>query len=244
VGQQYTAEPWGCADAAGPSGSNAALYLPLQEGAGPTAANGGTAGSAAQGTYAGSGVTYNRVGPNCGTNVSGAVRVDGSTGQVWTSQLVTDPESFTEQIWFATSATTGGKLIGFGDGTGGALSGSYDRHIYMSNSGTLTFGVWNNAGYTVSTTGAYNDGNWHLATGTFSPATGVAFYVDGTLIGRNTSTTSAWMGNGYWRIGADSVGGWPNAPSSAFFTGRLAHASVYYRVLSADEITGQYLAGK
>jgi hypothetical protein len=244
VGQQYGAAPRTCAQAAGPTGAAAAVYLPLQESTGPTAANAGTAGSAGNGTYATSGVTYGAIGPNCGTNASNAVRLDGSTGAIWTTQAVANPQTFTEQVWFATTTTAGGKLIGFGDGTGGALSPDYDRHIYMTNSGALTFGIWNNASYTVTTPGAYNDGSWHLATATFSPTTGLAFYVDGSLIGTNTQTTAAWNGTGYWRIGADSVNSWPNQPSSPYFAGRLAHAGVTYRVLTAEEVTGQYLAGK
>src|SRR5205823_5191570 len=156
-------------------------------------------------TYASSGVTYGRPGPNCGTGANGAVRFDGSTGQVWTTQAVANPQSFSVATWFATS-TAGGKLIGFGTGTAGALSSSYDRHIYLSSTGQVSFGVYNAGYFAVTSPGGYADGAWHLATGTFSPSTGVALYVDGVLIGTNTATAAAQVYTGTWRLGADSVG--------------------------------------
>lgn len=244
IAAQYGAGPWTCAAAAGPNGSAAAVNLPLAEAAGTTAANAGSTGATDNGTYAGTGVSHPVGGPNCGTDVLDATQLDGSTGQVWTSQAWTNPQWFSVQLWFATTTTTGGKLIGFGAAANGAQSGSYDRHIFMTNGGTLTFGVYNSGYYTVSTPAAYNDGAWHLATGTFSPGTGLRFYVDGVLIGSNTQTTAAENYTGYWRIGYDNLTSWPGAPSSFHFKGTVAQASVYDRVLTADEVAGQYLAGR
>lgn len=238
----WTAAPWSCATAAGPSGAAADLYWPLQESGGTVAADAGTAGAAGNGTYASSGVGYGRNGPNCGTGANGAVRFDGTSGQAWTTLPVDNPQSFTVQTWFATS-TPGGKLIGFGNGVTGAASTWYDRHLYMSATGQVSFGVWNGSSYYVTSPGTYADGVWHLATGTFSPATGLALYLDGVLVGTNPQATAAQAYTGYWRLGHDSLG-WPNASSSGWYTGRLAHASVTYRVLTADEVAGQYLAGK
>ena len=43
-----------------------------------------------------------------------------------------------------------------------ALSGSYDRHVYMDNDGQLTFGVWTGITNTITDRrSAYNDGQWH-----------------------------------------------------------------------------------
>lgn len=244
VANQYGAGPWSCADAAGPSGSAAPLYLPLQETSGTTAVNSGSSGTAGNGTYSSPGVTSVSTGPNCGTGAAAAAKFNGSTSQVWTTQAVSNPQSFTVQVWFSTTATTGGRLIGFGTASGAAASGTADRHIYMSNNGTLTFGVYNGGYGTVTSSAAYNDGGWHLATGAFSPGTGLSLYVDGSLVGTNPQATAAANVTGYWRLGYDTLAGWPGAPSDPWFTGKLADASVYYRVLAADEITGQYTAGR
>lgn len=244
VASQFGAGPLTCAAQAGSIGSAASVYLPLTETSGTTAGNAGSTGTVDNGTYASTGVSHPLGGPNCGTNVLYATRLDGSTGQVWTSTPWTNPQWFTVQIWFDTTTTTGGKLIGFGMSASGAQSSSYDRHIYMTNAGTLTFGVYNSGYFTTTSPAAYNDGNWHLATGTFSPGTGLRLYVDGALVSSNASVTAAENYTGYWRIGYDNLGGWPNAPTSFFFNGTVAQAEVYSRVLAADEITGQYLAGK
>jgi signal peptidase I len=243
VANQYGAGPWTCATAAGTSGAGAVQYYGLQEAAGPTATNGGSAGAAGNGTYAG-GITYGVPGPACGPGGNSAIRLDGSSGYLWTTRQVVAPQNFTVQIWFATTTTSGGKLIGFGSGTNGAQSSQFDRHIYMTNGGQLAFGVYNGGYFTVTSSTAYNDGKWHLATGTFSPGTGLTFYVDGTLIGTNTTTTAAENSTGYWRVGFDSLGSWPNAPTSNYFAGSVAHALVVDRPLNADEVSGQYTAGR
>ena len=238
----WTAAPWSCTSAAGSSGAAADLYWPLQEDGGTVATDAGTVGAAGNGTYASSGLTYGRTGPNCGTGANGAVRFERGTGQVWTMQTVANPQSFTVQTWFQTS-TPGGKLIGFGNGTGGALSSSYDRHVYMSSTGQLSFGVYNGGYVLVTTPGGYADGAWHLVTGTFS--------VDrpGPLRRRH-ARGQQHRGHGGAGLHRQLAAGRRHRRRLAeldrvpWFTGRLAHASVTYRVLTADEVAGQYLAGK
>nr|WP_246324242.1 LamG domain-containing protein [Petropleomorpha daqingensis] len=244
VANQYGVGPWTCATAAGTTGAGAVQYYGLQETTGPTATNGGSAGSSGNGTFSAAGITYGVPGPACGAGGDSAIRLDGSSGYLWTTRQVVAPQNFTVQIWFATTTTRGGKLIGFGSGVNGAQSNQFDRHIYMTNGGLLAFGVYNGGYYTVTSSTTYNDGRWHLATGTFSPGTGMAFYVDGTLIGTNTSTTAAENSTGYWRVGYDSLGSWPNVPTSSYFAGSVAHAVVVDRPLTADEIAGQYTAGR
>jgi hypothetical protein len=148
------------------------------------------------------------------------------------------------QIWFATTSAGGGKLIGFGNGAAGATSVNYDRHVYLTNAGQLVFGVFNAGYYTTGGTTAYNDGRWHLATATFSPATGMKLYADGALVAQSTATKAAEVYNGYWRIGQDNLSGWANAPTSSYLAGAVAYPSVYDRVLSATEVAGQYTAGR
>ncbi|WP_448626289.1 LamG-like jellyroll fold domain-containing protein [Geodermatophilus sp. URMC 64] len=244
VANQYGAGPWTCATAAGASGAAALQYYGLQETTGPTATNAGSAGAGGDGTYSAGGVTYGVAGPDCGPGGSSAVRLDGASGYLWTTKAYTAPQTFSVQIWFATMTTTGGKLIGFGAGVNGALSYNYDRHIYMTNTGQLVFGVYDGATRVITTPSAYNDGRWHFATATYSPPTGMAFYVDGALIGTNTSPISAENFTGYWRVGYDNLNAWPSPPTSNYFAGSVAHAAVFDRVLPADEVTGQYTAGR
>ena len=56
-------------------------------------------------------------------------------------QSMLAPTRTRRRLWFKSTATSGGQLFGFGSSTTTALSGSYDRHVYMLNNGKLAFGV-------------------------------------------------------------------------------------------------------
>jgi signal peptidase I len=243
VADQYGAGPLTCATQTGPSGTAAPRYWPMQEAGGARATNAGAAGSVADATYSSGGVTYGVPGPSCGAGASSAVHLDGSSGQLWTSQVVINPQIFSESIWFATTTTRGGRLLGFSSGANGATSAQFDRHIYLNNAGQVYFGVYNGGFFTVNSSSSFNNGAWHLATASFSAATGLRLYVDGVLVGSSTATTLAENTTGYWRIGYDNIGGWPSGPTSFWFAGSVAQASVYDRVLTAAEVTALYTAG-
>jgi hypothetical protein len=146
------------------------------------------------------------------------------------------------EIWFKTT-TAGGRLIGY-SGSQTGQSGSEDRHIYMANTGQLDFGIYNTSlGTTViQSPASYNNGLWHDAVATLSPTAGMAFYIDGALIGTN-ARTGAENATGYWRVGYDKLAAWPNAPTNYFFTGSLGFASVYTTVLTAAQVQAHYIAG-
>jgi signal peptidase I len=224
-------------------GANAPGYLAMQETAGPIAANTGIYASSVSGYYSSSGVTYRVPGPPCDGD-GRAVQLDGSTGMVYSTTAVYDPQTFTVQLWFATTTRSGGKLIGFGDGINGSASTRSDRHVYMTDAGSLAFGVHGSGGYATTTTKkSYNDGRWHMMSGTFSPATGLQLYVDGAQVASLPSVTSAGAYTGYWRAGYDTIGSsWPDAPTSEHFAGSIGHLSVYTTLLSATDIADQYAA--
>jgi signal peptidase I len=238
---------WTCPDASLGTGANAARYYALQDVQSrrgtTTADNTGTAGAAADGTFSSSGVTYQAAGPACGGGFDRAVTFDGSRGAMWTTQAVTNPQTFSVQAWFQTSTTVGGKLIGFGNGADGAASTQYDRHVYMTNAGKLAFGVYNGTYYTVTTPASYNDGRWHLVSATYSSSTGMRLYVDGGLVVTG-SAPSAENFTGYWRIGYDVVhAAWPGAPQTGWFAGSMAHVGIFNSVLTAEQVAAQYDVG-
>jgi len=229
------AQWWTCGDVGASAG--AANYYRLQETSGTVAANTGSAGTGMNATYSSSGVTKGVTGPNCGLNNTAAVRLDGSAGALWTTLQVVNPQTFSVQVWFNTTTTRGGKLIGFGNAADGGASSQYDRHVYLTDTGKVAFGVYNAGYYAVTSASSYNNGAWHLATATFSAGTGMRLYVDGTLVGSSTATTVAENTTGYWRIGYDSIGpNWPGVPSSEHFAGSLAQVSVYGTVLTSTQV--------
>jgi hypothetical protein len=233
-----------CKSAAqGTAGTAAYLAYPFSETGGPSAAD--ITGNGRTGTYSASGVTYGVAGP-CPRDGSRAITLNGSTGYVSEAASVTNPQIFSIEIWFKTT-TGGGKLIGLGTFPSGS-SLQYDRHLFLSNSGLLTFGVYPGAVKTITGASSYLDGQWHDAIATLAPSTdanpGMRLYVDGALVASDPSTTSAEVVIGYWRIGYDNLSGWgPNQPTNFYYTGSLAYASVYTYAMTPAQVAGHYRAG-
>jgi hypothetical protein len=220
------------------------FFWPLND-TGGTAAD--ASGNGFNGTYE-SGTTQGQAGPFSGTTATG---FDGNTGLVTAQNQVTGPQQFSVEGWFKTSTDDGGKLIGFGNNQTGSSS-NYDRHIYMMNDGQLVFGVYNSGTQTIETPDVYNDGAWHHVVATYN-GTNLALYVDGQLIGTNTSS-SAQAYSGYWRVGGDNLNGWnldpwgsnsqgTTQPHSYYFSGTIADVAVYPTALSAAQVAAHYAAG-
>ncbi|SEQ80252.1 LamG-like jellyroll fold domain-containing protein [Microlunatus flavus] len=175
---------------------------------------------------------------------SGRAMTFGGTSGYLSSPAVAggSPNTFTLAIWFRTTTTTGGKLIGFGSAQTGS-SGNYDRHLYLTDSGRVYFGVYSNANKTLSTTATYNDGAWHLAVATMSTA-GMRLYVDGQLLGVDTTTTTGEPGTtSYVRVAFDNVNFWENRPTSPYFKGTLDDAAFFATALTAAQVQSIYTAG-
>ena len=143
----------------------------------------------------------------------------------------------------APTTRSGGKLIGFGSAQTGA-SGTYDRHVYMANSGRLYFGVYANAVRTVSSASAYNDG-------ALAPR-------DGLLVLRGHAALRR-RHPGRDRPGHDDRGardrrptsGWPTTtsttgtttPTSRYFAGTLDDAAYFPSALTAAQVRTLYESG-
>jgi hypothetical protein len=211
------------------------VYWPLDDPTGPTAAD--ASGNGDTGNSVG-GVIFGSPSPVEGSTGTG-VTLDGSSGQIVASQAITDPTTYSEQMWFSTTSDRGGFLMGFGSSPSG-LSSDQDRQVWMSDNGQLNFGVYTGKMVTIRSTGTYNDGNWHDVVATQGPD-GMSLYVDGQLVGSN-STNQAASYVGYWRVGADDLSGWPNQPTSNYFGGEVSDVAFYDVELSANQAEAQFQA--
>lgn len=215
--------------------ANPDLYWRLDETSGSTAVSADPYGN--NGSYSGQATTKNEAGVMAGGTdkaVTFNTSSNGSSGGVVSSnQQVSNPTTYSEEIWFKTNTTQGGKLIGFGDQQTG-LSSNYDRHVYMQDDGRIVFGTWTGQTNTITSPTALNDNQWHYAVAT-QAADGMKLYVDGTLIGTNPQT-SAQSYSGYWRIGGDNTWG----STGPYFSGTLDEAAVYSTELSAQDVADHY----
>ncbi|MFD3807349.1 LamG-like jellyroll fold domain-containing protein [Streptomyces sp. NPDC058611] len=177
--------------------------------------------------------------PGAVTGASTAMGFNGTSQQVHGDRRQTVGSTFTIETWFKTNTTRGGKLVGFGDNTD-RLSGSNDKHIYMTNTGRLIFGVYNGSTRTISTGlfDTYNDNKWHHVVGTQGPG-GITLYVDGQNKG-SLNATSTHNYAGFWHVGGDQLSGWPNRPTSNFFTGQLDETAVYPTALTQTQVKNHF----
>ena len=217
------------------------FFWRLGEPAGPVAVDASASGSS--GAYNGT-ITYAQPGPITGD--ANAITTNGVDGLV-VSNPTPGPSQYSAEAWFKTTTTAGGKIIGFGNRPAGldfggnpAVSSNYDKHVYMLNDGRIVFGVYNGGFDTIYSPSALNDGQWHHVVATQGPA-GMALYVDATRVGRNGVTSNQGY-DGYWRVGGDNLGAWPDQPASNFFAGTIADAAVYPTALSQTRVRAHWTA--
>jgi len=201
------------------------------------------------------GVTYAQAGPLSG---SASLGVDGSTALAGSVVSGTAPASQSVAVWFKTTTSTGGTLVGFGNSPTYQAQTLSDRMLWMTNAGRIGFGVGlsNVLGVisdqnSVTGTTAYNDGQWHMAVGVLSTVTllGVgytraALYVDGAFIAQSDKLLvlgAPASFAGYWHVGWSpaAANGWTTG-SSAYFNGALANATLFPSALTAANVTTLY----
>jgi PKD repeat protein len=210
---------------------NPDLYWRLDDASGTTAADASRYG--APGTYSGAGITYHAASPVTGPSGTG-VAFTGSTGTIGSNSSYTNPTTYSEEAWFKTTSTTGGKIIGFGSLRTGN-SPSHDRDVYLLASGQIVFGAYTGSPVTITSPGKYNNGAWHQVVATQAPD-GMRLYVDGALVASNSNTKAANF-TGYWRVGGDSA--WSG---SNYFNGTLDETAVWLSELSPARVLAHYNA--
>jgi signal peptidase I len=235
------------------------LYWKLDETTGTTAAD--SSGNGRTGTYNTSAASFTFGVPGALTTDTPnlGVTLNGTTACLNTTSTTTmnAPVQITEVVWFKTTTSQGGKLLGFEmPRTGVAMPGSggtYDRHLYMDGAGKLWFGVYNGGYFTIPSPTALNDGTWHMAAASMG-AGGMSLYIDGTLVGTNANNAGETT-TGWFRAGCGNLGGWggswtgANSPTTSTnptqnrpFAGSLDEISVWQSVLTAAQIRAMYIA--
>ena len=213
----------------------ASLYWRLGEASGTTAVD--MAGT--NNGVAGTGVTRGAAGAIAGDSNTASTFNGTSTGRLYSPTQMPSPTSYTASVWFKTTTSSGGKILGFGDSqTGNSVLA--DRHIYLDNSGRLNFGVAPRGTVTITSPRTYRDGQWHQVVSTLGPD-GMRLYVDGQQVAARADTTSGEDIFGYWRVGGDTIDTtWPNRPTSTFFNGAIDDVAIFPTVLTPAQIATQW----
>jgi hypothetical protein len=126
------------------------VYYALEEASGTSMAD--TSGNSRTGTYV-TPITYRQAGAL--TRVPGySIALGGGGARLMSGgTAVNNPTTYSLELWFKTTTTLGGKLIGF-ESTQASTSSKFDRHIFMRNDGRLTYGGWTGGSLKLLTTAA------------------------------------------------------------------------------------------
>jgi hypothetical protein len=125
-----------------------------------------------------------------------------STGFVTTTASTSAPTTFSIATWVRTTATTGGRIVGFSSSST-AGSATQDRALLLDRSGRVVFHMAAATGNVLLTAPtAISDNLVHLVVATYTAGV-LTLYVDGSSRGTATVTTPAAPYTGFWRCGWD-----------------------------------------
>ncbi|SDV04431.1 PKD repeat-containing protein [Microlunatus sagamiharensis] len=210
------------------------FYWRLGEAAGPVAAD--TTANDNRGLYSGT-PTFGQPGA---LNPTGGTSVKFGTGNatVGSAGNAAPDASYSQELWFKSTGSQGGKLLGLGSSATG-FSATVDRNLTMTDAGKVRFATLNGTTQVaLDSPKSYNDGKWHYVVTAQSP-TGMQLYVDGVQVAANAVNASSTL-TGYWRVGYDRV--WSGSTSSAF-NGWIDDVAVYPRALGLTEVKNRYRLG-
>ena len=162
----------------------------------------------------------------------------------YTSTQVLAPQYYSSEAWFRTTTTQGGKIVGFGSSNTGD-SATADRQLWMGNDGKLNFGILQGGtGRTITSTAAYNDGQWHQVVANLG-SSGMELFVDGASVGTRADTTFGQMYWGYWRVAGDAISAaFGNRPTRTRFAGDVDEVAVYPAPLDGAAVQRHFALGK
>ena len=132
--------------------------------------------------------------------------------------------NYTHEFRFKTTSANS-TIFNFSD-TGMPNSGGFNKTIYLQN-GNLVSYVYNNTENYITSTATFNDNNWHHVTEivTFTER---RLYVDGTLIGTDTSFSN--QNFGYIVLGAS------NLTPGVYFEGEIDEVRIWNTALAIDDV--------
>jgi PKD repeat protein len=166
-----------------------------------------------------------------------------SSSNVASDAIMSPSRELSVEAWVRTTTSSGGKIVGYHSSRTGT-GGSADRHLYMRNTGQISFGVELNGRWTVSSPSSYNNGQWHHIVGLLDRDAGMKLYVDGQLVGADSNVRSARHYFGYWRVGGGNLSNWPNRPSRDFISGDIDEVAIYAHPLSPSTVADHNTLGR
>jgi len=153
--------------------------------------------------------------------------LNGTDNYIKTSHTVSSASNYEISLWFKTTTTQGGMMIGLCDNPDGIPVNTLDRKLVMRKDGSIYYSL-DTGGPTDTLFGAnkYNDGLWHCVTVSIAPPSGGSLSVDGCVVD-NIFSSSTINYNGWWVIGRHHIST-GNIEYAEFFQGSLAYINIWY----------------
>lgn len=221
-------------------------FLWLLDETGATAGAADRSGNNRVGQYTGV-AAYRQAGDGLPRNPGFSVNPGDSGRVVMNGSATAAPGTYSVELWFRTTSTTGGMLMGF-ENSRNATSSEAERQVYLDRTGRLVYGNWPSLfSGTLQSPRTYLDGRWHHLVVTATPRFGnlrqdSVMYVDGVAVDAGpTARTTAYTG--WWRVGAGTrPPSGSNLPTVAGFRGQLDNVAVYPQELSPARVAAHYAA--
>jgi RHS repeat-associated protein len=224
-------------------GSGPSAYYRLGDAAGSASANDEVKFGAA--TYANT--TLGVAGPFADAT---AASFNGSTSAVHlpANSLSTTHGAVSAELWFKTTATGGGIMLGATSTGTSCTSGEVCTPIlWLGSDHKLHGAFWTTStAPALASAGTVNDGNWHHAVITASNSN-QTLYLDGTQAATATSSALNLSGQTVVSLGTGTAGqSWGGLTNNTTqpFTGSLAEAALFPATLSAQDVTAHYQAAR
>ncbi|MCP2256240.1 RHS repeat-associated core domain-containing protein [Prauserella aidingensis] len=146
------------------------------------------------------------------------------------------------EMWFKTSARTGGALYATGRDLPGDSGGGAYPVLYVGTDGLLRGGFWDGDTTGITSDNVVNDGDWHHVALT-GDGTQQRMYLDGQLVGSRADGRIANIDR-YEFVGTGRFDeGWPEIPQGwGYFEGQIGEVAVYHSPLDAARIQAHYAA--
>ncbi|WP_297546882.1 LamG-like jellyroll fold domain-containing protein [Amycolatopsis sp.] len=191
--------------------------------------------------------TYTNVGLSAAPAMRGgaAASFNGSTSYVrLPDRQVMGRARLGVEMWFQTSATTGGVLYSTGNAPpGSATPGGAMPILYVGTDGKLYGHFWTGAIAGIATPNAVNDGAWHHVVLDGDENT-QSLYLDGNLVGSQDGLFAGLDTEDFVGAGYTASNPWPARPTDNWghFSGSIGEVAVYHRPLDSASIAGHYSA--
>ena len=202
----------------------ASLFWQMNEASGTTAQD--QSGHNTPGTYGG-GPTLDQAPPN--STIGGASIYMPSPSMEAYSQPIAFPAQFSMQVWFKTSTTNGGYLVGWLN----SAETAWDPVSYMTTGGTICFEAYDGGQQYTCTAGAYNNNQWHDLV-VSATASGMQIWIDGTEVASN-SVVNTEAYTGMFRVGGGKL---QSLSGSDYWNlvGSVADAALYPTPLTSVQV--------